>query len=413
MGLGIGSFAVTWVPIVGLVSFPLCGLGLIFGGWALIVALVRERAGLRSAIGGFTLCVTSAIVIVATNYFAVSQSTLTAQRGGAVLVVPSANRSNAPAVDAALIAQTILTMYPDSVLNQRRWPTFRGKTIELSDDPRRNVRLATELAQQGEPGPVTKRSLEQAAALMSEDAVTTFLAGLDEKSFRQLASPGGRIKVPRSAFDPWSREAGARDDDAKAKLFFRTIERNGDSVTIRYQPAYATMIDAAFFATIRACYSKAEQLRADERAKKIAAREANPSLTAPIFKVKDSLNEYVDKCLYFDNVWVHGDAERADDDGLPAKDLYRLPVTDERGEYHIARDEIMFVCSKDLADHWRDDTRADVRIRAKIFCQIGRREENRAFAEIYKIQTYNVAGVLRYEYTAEHGKQALTTPRNN
>jgi hypothetical protein len=308
-----------------------------------------------------------------------------------------------PAKNPAVIGSFILNMYPEHVLDPSYYPRdFDLKNIKLSKDPRAVVQMASEMVKRGDAGPVTKRAVEQAAALMSEERVGKFLLALDEEAFRSLAGPGGRIEVPLADFDSWSQRAGARSDGDEAHYFYRLIERKEHSVEIRYQPKFATMIEAAFFATVRANYASAGKARAEKRAKRAAARPQSPKLTAPVYQVQDNLEKYVGKCMYFDNVRVHGDPERMEFGGVPAEDLFRVPITDERGGYMLGRDNVLFVCSKELADHWRGVTLANSRVEARIYCEIERGQMGKALAEIYKIQAYDRHGQL-IEVTAERG----------
>jgi DNA-directed RNA polymerase subunit RPC12/RpoP len=102
--------------------------------------------------------------------------------------------------------------------------------------------------------------------------------------------------------------------------------------------------------------------RADARARQIAAREDNPPLTAPIFKVQADIGAYANRCLYFDLVWVNGGVEKYTDG------FYKVRIVDDRGESHNGfGDEMLFVCSEKLADVIRENFRADERYLGKIF----------------------------------------------
>ena len=182
--------------------------------------------------------------------------------------------------------------------------------------------------------------------------------------------------------------------------------------TLKTKSAYSTDVSTAPAAskiTIPAETAKSAQQRlADARKKRIAARNPNPTLTGAIYKVGEKIDIYVDECLYFDDVNVSGEIDKQ------ADDVYRVHITDDRDHTYIGwADEMLFVCSEKLADALRDHIKSNEQVRAKIFCQMGKQQEeegvtvsiggrqvtgHRPLAEIYSIQVYSRVGYPRYLY---------------
>lgn len=140
------------------------------------------------------------------------------------------------------------------------------------------------------------------------------------------------------------------------------------------------------------------------------APRADPTSTAPVFMIQEHVEDYFGKYLYLDRVWIHEPKKLEDVGNLPEGSC-RVPITDNRGDYFMSlmfSNKFMFICPSELADRWRLNQRADVKIRGKIFFRVGRLEPGRTtslaprkgVAFVYKIQTYNLAGNPHSEYTA-------------
>jgi len=66
--LGTLSFAICWIPLIGMLGIPLSGLGLILALIGVIIALTRRGSGIGFPIGGALLCGVAFAVAISLNY---------------------------------------------------------------------------------------------------------------------------------------------------------------------------------------------------------------------------------------------------------------------------------------------------------------------------------------------------------
>ena len=99
-------------------------------------------------------------------------------------------------------------------------------------------------------------------------------------------------------------------------------------------------------------------------------RGENPTLTAPISYVGESMEEFVGKYVFFDDVGVHDDLAKQGDG------FHTVRIEDSRGDNYRGlpsdrSDRIVFVCSKPLADKLREFLRPfKMALNSRIICDI-------------------------------------------
>jgi hypothetical protein len=94
--LGVLACITCWIPLIGLVSLPLSGLGLLFGVIGFIVSITGKRSGMSLPIAGTVLCVV-AIVIALGPIFLVGAAATGAAHEASRKSTAGSERSRTPA----------------------------------------------------------------------------------------------------------------------------------------------------------------------------------------------------------------------------------------------------------------------------------------------------------------------------
>jgi hypothetical protein len=128
--LGIIAFLVSWVPVFGLLSLPLSGLGILLGGIGLLAGFFRKGRGLGFPIAGLSISLVSAFTafavtgVVATFVSEVGQSINDAARDSNA-TAQTEIASNAGGQKSSMSASTGLKPESDIAgkesLNQLKW----------------------------------------------------------------------------------------------------------------------------------------------------------------------------------------------------------------------------------------------------------------------------------------------------
>jgi hypothetical protein len=200
-------------------------------------------------------------------------------------------------VNPAEAAAYTMSLCPDDVQHENRWPVVSGKRIKLVDDPRINLRMAADMAKQGSHDAALDRAIAQGAALTSPIAVANFLLGLDERSFSRLRESGNSIEAPAADFDALGAGAGRIEGEKASERYYRAIKRKNGVVQIHFDPQYASMTEAAFYATVRDCYDTVAQSRT-ERAMEIERKQREIEDKEPKWAAGIAINDAAKAIAY-------------------------------------------------------------------------------------------------------------------
>ena len=341
--------------------------------------------------------------------------------------VPTANDSTClpggSAADLLAAAVELLEQYASRREIYHSEHVLRRRGITISSDPTENVRSAISLLEEclrRKEGNEKERKdaehvLEYAKSAISPEKAIEFLTSLDDYHRQQILDRESSVFVPAESLNLFGQAFGRPQSlhSIERKLFSEFLSsgihfpEDRPSAMLDVTGKHNSNLLTAFHKNLLDNAEKAVRLvdaqRMEAARKRKAARPENPALTDFIFLVSDNPKRYEGKCMYFDDVKVHGGA-------VKKGDTYRLPITGSRGKYYSAHnDEVVFECSRSMANQLRLILREDEHASAKISCDMYLSTRDGAWAKVYKIDIYNrggrVAQTIR-EGSVDHAQAA-------